>query len=136
MTDLTSDLTSARALIEHTPGPWTMRRSMLTHDNAYDFAISADGVPVLAEAFGRDADGGWPAAEANARLIAAAPDHALICWAMCVGAGRWEPFGDGRGEFCMNGLRHFTELDEFGCPRVTDAMRRAISSASNTRGER
>lgn len=36
-------------------------------------AISAVGAPVLAEAFGRTADGGKPPAEANARLIAASP---------------------------------------------------------------
>jgi hypothetical protein len=43
-------------------------------DGAYDFAIHAEGAPVVAEAFGRDARGGWPDAEANARLIAAAPE--------------------------------------------------------------
>jgi hypothetical protein len=63
------------------------------------------------------------------RLIAdanQAADHALVCWAMCVGAARWEPWGDGRGEFCMNGLRHATKLDAFGCPEVTGPMRAAI----------
>lgn len=70
---------------------------------------------------------------ANARLIAAAPDHALICWAMCVQDATWEEWGaDGRGELCFAGLRHATELDEFGCPRVTAALRQAISKA---RGE-
>ena len=57
-----------------TPGPWSVRRSLAPVDGAYDFAISADGSPVLAEAFGRTSDGGYPPAEANARLIAAAPD--------------------------------------------------------------
>lgn len=59
---------------QHTPGPWTVSRSKMETDGAFDYAISADGVLVLAEAFGRDAKGGWPPSEANARLIAAAPD--------------------------------------------------------------
>lgn len=66
---------------------------------------------------------------ADARLIASSPDHALILWAMCVGAGRWEPLGDGSGEFCMNGLRHLTTLDEFGCPAMTKGIRDAIRQA-------
>jgi hypothetical protein len=68
-------------------------------------------------------------AKANALLTAAAPDHADIAWAMCVAAGRWEPFGDGRGEFVLNGLRFATALDEFGVPRATAALRRQISDA-------
>ena len=67
--------------------------------------------------------------EANARLIAAAPDHALICRAMCVASGRWEPWVDGRGEFVINGLRYATELDEFGCPVVNETIRAAITVA-------
>jgi hypothetical protein len=57
-----------------TPGPWEIRRSKLATDGAFDYAVSAGDVPVIAEAFGRDAHGGWPPAEANAHLIAAAPD--------------------------------------------------------------
>lgn len=58
----------------HTPGPWTVIRSKMATDGAFDYAIGTDGSPVIAEAFGRDAKGGWPNAEANARLIAAAPE--------------------------------------------------------------
>lgn len=61
-------------MTEHTPGPWQSMRSKAPHDGEYDYAIGAEGAPVLAEAFGRTADGGRPPAEANARLIAAAPD--------------------------------------------------------------
>jgi hypothetical protein len=68
-------------------------------------------------------------AEANARLIAAAPDHAEICWAMCMAAGLWEPWGDGRGEFILNGLRFITKLDEFSAPIVTPALRAQIAKA-------
>lgn len=66
----------------HTPGPWTCRRSNTPVDGEYDFSINADGVPVLAEAFGRSADGGVPPAEANARLIAAAPELVDGCNAL------------------------------------------------------
>lgn len=57
----------------HTPGPWAPQRSLGLHDGAYDFAINSNGVRVIAEAFGRSADGDYLNAEANARLIAAAP---------------------------------------------------------------
>jgi hypothetical protein len=107
-----------------TPGPWVAHRLL---DN--------DGTPYhLVKKF----ENGCPLARlqhvaedaANARLIAAAPDHALIGWAMCVGAGRWEPFqSGGSGEFCMNGLRHCTTLDEFGVPEMTSGMRAAIAAA-------
>lgn len=113
-----------------TPGPWAVRRESAI-DYRPNMIVGAEGQSLVAWCAG----GGpkravmGPEEDANARLIAAAPDHALICWAMCVGAGRWEPFGDGRGEFCMNGLRHVTELDEFGCPRVTASMRDALSKA-------
>ncbi|MEA3043001.1 MAG: hypothetical protein QOH47_839 [Sphingomonadales bacterium] len=64
-----------------------------------------------------------------ARLIAAAQDHAVIGWAMCVAAGSWRPFGDGRGEFCLNGLCYATRLDEFGIPIVNSSIRSAIHKA-------
>lgn len=67
--------------------------------------------------------------EANAALIALAPDHADIGWAMCVGAGRWVAWGDGRGEFAMNGLWFSTRLDPFGVPEITDALRAHIRRA-------
>lgn len=70
------------------------------------------------------------ASRARERVRDAAPDHAAIGWAMCVAAGRWEPWGDGRGEFCMNGIRYATKLDEFGVPVMTDGMRAAISKAT------
>jgi hypothetical protein len=79
----------------------------------------------------------WPTDErteaetkANAHLIAAAPDHALIAWALCVGLGRWEFLGDSlRGEFCVNGIRHLTRLDQFGVPAVTDTLRAELTQA-------
>ncbi|ODT12038.1 MAG: hypothetical protein ABS35_41010 [Kaistia sp. SCN 65-12] len=61
---------------DHTPGPWIVQRSLHRQDGEFDFAIHGDGVPVLAEVFGRDAHGGTPPADANARLIATAPEMA------------------------------------------------------------
>jgi hypothetical protein len=74
---------------------------------------------------------GEPASPANVRLILAAPDHALICWAMCVQDGRWEEWTpyDGSGEFVFAGLRYATRVDEFGCPKLTPALRMAITQS-------
>lgn len=58
----------------HTPGPWSVHKSIVPHDGEFDYAISAEGVPCLAEAFGRSAIGGFAPAAENARLIAAAPE--------------------------------------------------------------
>lgn len=67
---------------------------------------------------------------ANARLIEAAPDHALICWAMCVQDATWEEWGSGNeGEFCFAGLRYVTSRDEFGAPVLTPALRAALAKA-------
>jgi ABC-type nitrate/sulfonate/bicarbonate transport system substrate-binding protein len=66
-----------------TPGPWHTRQSISPHDGQYDFAINATKAKVLSEAFGRDSKGNIIAAEANAHLIAAAPDLAaalLAAW--------------------------------------------------------
>lgn len=59
---------------KHTPGPWSFLRSKAPVDGEYDFAISGEGAPVLAEVFGRFSNGGYSPAEDNARLIAAAPE--------------------------------------------------------------
>jgi hypothetical protein len=57
----------------HTPGPWATHRSRFPVDGQTDYAIVA-GQQVIAEAFGRSDRNVYPPAEANARLIAAAPD--------------------------------------------------------------
>ncbi|MBO9624133.1 MAG: hypothetical protein J7500_15605 [Sphingomonas sp.] len=69
-----------------------------------------------------------------ARMFAAAPDHALIAWALCMAGARWEAWRDGQGEFCIDGIRHCTKLDEFGVPTMTDGMRAAIAQ-SKAQGE-
>jgi hypothetical protein len=66
---------------------------------------------------------------ADGRLIAAAPDHALVGWAMCVQDARWDEWGSGKGEFCFAGLRHSTTLDEFGVPVLTTHLRSLLVAA-------
>lgn len=61
----------------HTPGPWEIRRALTPEDGEYNFGIGAaiDGRKhCIAEAFGRVDTNVTPNAQANARLIAAAPD--------------------------------------------------------------
>ena len=63
--------------VKHTKGPWIVRRAGFPTDGAFDFGIAGaiDGRSYcIAEAFGRVGDDVRPDAEANARLIAAAPD--------------------------------------------------------------
>lgn len=58
-----------------TPGPWRVRRAQYPVDGAYDYAIYDEPlVQVIAETFGRTSVTNWPDAEANAHLIAAAPE--------------------------------------------------------------
>jgi hypothetical protein len=117
---------------QHTPGPWRAEE-----EDALD---SVPFIPIEAgeagawrkvcevngEPEGLHIDG---VALANARLIAAAPDHALICWAMCVQDARWDEGSNGEGEFCFAGLRHWTRLDEFGCPVLTENLRAVLTRA-------
>jgi hypothetical protein len=73
-----------------------------------------------------------PVTLANARLIAAAPAHAVLLSAMVRGLARWEAFpgGDGRkGEVCVGGLRYATELDETGCPVIQPHLYRVLARA-------
>jgi hypothetical protein len=57
---------------KHTAGVASVRRSKWPSDGEYDYAVSCEGAPVVAEAFGRAADGSLLPAEANAELIAEA----------------------------------------------------------------
>ncbi len=122
---------------KHTPGPWavgetdtfgTRVQAAEAHLHPQSGHLGSRMYVHAQIAICREVTAG--ACEANAKLIAAAPDHALICKAMCVAEGRWEPWGDGRGEFCISGIRHATKLDEFGCPEVTPGMRTAIEKAT------
>lgn len=60
-----------------TPGPWHYGMAKIKIDDEYDYCIKAviDGSSyVISEAFGRVSERTRPNAEANARLIAAAPE--------------------------------------------------------------
>lgn len=102
-----------------TPGPWSVTTSGIYAESGWAVAYTPD----------QQGQTFTPEGTVNARLIAAAPDHALIGWAMCVQDATWEEWGDGKGEFCFAGLRHATTLDEFGCPVLTDNLRDFISKA-------
>lgn len=100
----------------HTPTPWTVTRSKLETDGAFDYAISADGVLVLAETFGRDAKGGWPPSQANAEFIVRAVNaHDDLLMALKLLLSLCEAGGD--------------PFDEPGRPTVARA-RAAISKAT------
>lgn len=61
----------------HTPGPWTTKRAKMPVDCEFDWCVTCNigGEPhVIIEAFGRVSETIRPDAEANARLVAAAPD--------------------------------------------------------------
>lgn len=110
----------------HTPGPWTVKPRRTKGPASVEAPTGR--ICTFREALTQASiygDEAW----ANANLIARAPDHADIGWAMCVAAGRWEPFGSGQGEFCMNGLRFLTKLDEFGIPAMTKVLRAHIAKA-------
>ncbi len=88
----------------HTPGPWEVRRANRPTDGQFDWAIGAlvnDRQSCIAEAFGRVAVDSYPDAEANARLIAAAPDLlealkiARKCIAYCRKAHKDAQSGEG-----------------------------------------
>ena len=68
--------------------------------------------------------------EANARLMEAAPNHALIARLLSTRQMRWELLcGGPDGELCFDGLRHYTEPDEFGVPKLTEYLRERIAKA-------
>lgn len=68
---------------------------------------------------------------ANAALVAAAPDHAMLAQAMCLGLARWEPFEHDatRGEVCVGGLRWASRKDQFGVPELHGSIRSALGLA-------
>jgi hypothetical protein len=113
--------------LEATPGPWTVGEiDTAWHEGSNlppEIGLTVNGShwnKVVASVMVSDA---------NARLIARAPDHALIVWAMCIQDGRWIEWAMGKGEFCFCGICYVTSLDEFGCPVLTPALRAAITKA-------
>jgi hypothetical protein len=122
---------------KHTPGPWMYRSNSGTEPENWPYLVEKQGTPGRMD-WGRLVAKCWASLlrpespEANARLIAAAPAHALLLSAIVRGLARWEAFpgGDGRkGEVCVGGLRYATELDETGCPVIQPHLYAALAKA-------
>ena len=78
-------------MTKHTPGPWKLQKALRPVDGEYDYGIGAKVSgrgQCIAEAFGRCSDRDLLPAEANARLIAAAPEmlEALVNCSSLLGA--------------------------------------------------
>ncbi len=107
--------------IPHTPGPWA-----LGFANKAKAFVNA-GPHCICKC---DTSDGSIDPLPNARLIAAAPDHALLLRCICRGLARWEQWEDGqRGEICCGGMRYATHLDDFGCPVVSEHVRGVLTKA-------
>jgi hypothetical protein len=112
---------------QFTPGPWHITQTVhIGRKNIFGMGDRPYHVGTLISGSKSKLD----LFDANAALIGAAPDHALVAWAMCVQDATWEELGDdGKGEFCFAGLRHVTSLDPFGCPALTENLRGILSRA-------
>ena len=77
-----------------TPGPWTVIRALKPVDGEYDYGINGSG-RIIAEAYGRTTETERPPAEANANLIAAAPD---LYEALAVARGQVESWCHTQGD--------------------------------------
>ena len=80
---------------KHTPGPWYVTGNLTRYINV---RIGGGLIQEVASCGPTEADGGYgPQQEANARLIAAAPDllealsGMLACWRSVCRAQGWEP---------------------------------------------
>lgn len=115
---------------KHTPGPWIADRDHQTHLTGHiticvgspSTGLNWDIVAVVEKC---------EEVDANAKLIAAAPDHALYAAAITTGIARWEPWEQaGKGEVCVGGMRYATSLDDFGVPELSENIRLAIRNAT------
>lgn len=115
---------------QHTPGPWRVRAGL----TMYVMADLGNGWLQEVCAVGPAMPGGYGVIQnANARLIASAPEHQLALYAIANLGARWESFqGIDFGEFCIGGVRYPSKLDEFGCPVIDDFIRAAIAKAKAT----
>ena len=115
---------------KHTSGPWRIANLVKRWHDAYRIiGLKSKQVAQVST------DGGRNDSEetlANARLIAASPDHALVLRLITSGKAMWRIWGpDHQGELCIDGVRYATKLDEFGCPELHPLLRAAISKADN-----
>lgn len=117
--------------VPHTPGPWSVETVKTQVGHCHQI------LPIKACLYVdhrdmRQRDARTLKAKADAALIAAAPDHAMLARAFAARILRWEPFKvlDGTGELCIDGLRYTTKLDAFGVPEMTPGVRAAIAKAT------
>lgn len=80
---------------KHTPGPWhVMRAAKPDNVGGYDCAVVTPDRLILAEAFERPSRDVTFPAEANARLIAAAPELLEVCKDALATIGKQSRFWD------------------------------------------
>lgn len=120
--------------MSHTPGPWTNEDFEITaEDGSVICSVNnVDDFPCIEEDNTENGTKQLIAEfEANARLIADAPDSTLLLRALCLGVARWELFAGSKigGEVCCGGMRYSTELNEFGVPAIGAHVRHALQQA-------
>jgi hypothetical protein len=114
------------ALLKCTPGPYindgAARIQGASRDAMYDIAHLDKVPPHLSDCHSR---------LDNARLLASAYDHALVASALASRKLTWEQWEDSDydGELCFDGIRYYTELDDFGVPFLTDDLRAELIRA-------
>lgn len=111
---------------QHTPGPWQFYADLPSADPNWHIVTNATRMCVVANVH---IEPGNEMAVANARLIAAAPDHAMFGRAITSLGARWQNWNERCGEFCIGGLRYATDIDEFGVPVLNASIRAAIAKA-------
>lgn len=146
---------SANLLERVTPGPWRSMRAVDWMPDAKRIGIQGlrvvdEAGAVVMEAFPRP----WPVHvnDANAELIALAPDHALWGAAVTAGRAKWQPkarrvallsvlpfrpdgsdpedYAEQAKGWTPEILRAFpTTLDAAGCPALTPELREALRAA-------
>lgn len=113
----------------HTPGPWRWTEEFRDESGNPTWTLIGTGdglygiLTCATDSSPQDLND-----EANARLIAAAPDHALVARVLAAGDARWYPWEDRvSGELSIGGLLYATKLDEFGVPKLHDVLRAALA---------
>jgi hypothetical protein len=111
----------------HTPGPWVVYDMNPLFVVASRYSVGsftvADCTPPLRR------EGRVKTAEANARLIAAAPDHALVAAAFVSGVALWRPINKYVGDLRVGGRWYSLPLDEFGVPQLDDWTRERLRTS-------
>lgn len=119
----------------HTPGPWEVQGSEVWATRAIRFNLTTAGTPLIARVCEhKDAEGGFPY-EANARLIASAPEllealQRIEAHLSAIGTPR-----DSRGRYHKDGEWTFDEalprdVDACEVKSAFEVVRTAISRAT------